>query len=82
MTIRPNPAGSSATIDLTLASPEAVTVALYQSDGSRVRMLFAGMLGAGGHRFAVETAGLPAGLYFCRMVTVKGSESVPVVVGR
>lgn len=67
--VHPNPALSSATVTLTLRRAEAkVMVETFDILGRRVAVLHEGTLAAGEHRFALDTSGLPAGLYVVRAI--------------
>ncbi len=60
----PNPFHSEAHLELDLAQPSAsVRVILRNLLGQRIRVPFAGPLGAGTHTISVSADGLPAGVY-------------------
>lgn len=63
----PNPFNDSTVIEYELPRSVEVTIALYDISGRLVRRLYAGPAAAGTHRLALSAAGLPSGLYFCRL---------------
>lgn len=67
--ILPDPAGASALVRWTLARPAPVRLALLDVQGRELRMLAAGMTGAGMHAVRVDTATLTPGLYFVRIAS-------------
>ena len=71
LSVYPNPTRGAATVVLTLEASAEVEVAVYDVLGRRVAVLAEGLLEAGAHRFAFDSAGLPAGLY---LVRVEGGE--------
>ena len=79
----PNPSASSVTVRYRVAEDQAVTVALYDAVGRRVRVLYAGPAQAGRAReVVVERAGLAAGAYVVRVEGGAGRGAVPVVFVR
>jgi hypothetical protein len=65
--VAPNPFRDGATLALTLDRAQAVTVDVLDVLGRRVALLHDGPLAAGAaHRFRLEGAALPAGLYLVR----------------
>ena len=67
----PNPFRTTTTIDLVLAEPGDVDVAVYDVAGARVKTLLRGSRAAGSHRVRwdgrrEDGAAMPPGLYFCR----------------
>lgn len=80
--IMPNPCTSSTTLSLHLAKSGSVSVQLYSALGgylsARTREQ---ALPAGEHQLPVSTAGLPAGVYFCRVSASEAlSEVLPLVI--
>jgi hypothetical protein len=59
----PNPFRAELTVQLTLASPQAVTAELHDALGRLVLARPAQLLGAGAQQLVLPTATLPAGLY-------------------
>ncbi|HYE96864.1 MAG TPA: T9SS type A sorting domain-containing protein, partial [Rubricoccaceae bacterium] len=66
LAVAPNPARGAAAVTLTLARAARVEVAVYDALGRRVAWLRDGVLAAGPHRFTLDRAGLPPGVYFVR----------------
>jgi len=78
----PNPARARSTLRYTLRRSGAVTAALYDALGRRIRTLASGRQAAGEHALSVPVEGLPAGAYFVRLRVPGGRAVVPVTVGR
>ncbi len=76
----PNPAHGQTTIDLTLPTPQPLTVALYDALGRRVRTLKDGWLGAGRHALTLETRTLPPGLYLYHLRTEQAVQTRRLVI--
>jgi len=74
--------GGSVAIDFTLAKAGEMSLAIFDLAGRRVATLGSGWRGAGSQRAVWSTAGVSAGMYFCRIRT--GSEEIvrPVLVLR
>ncbi len=66
LVVYPNPTNASATVALTVAAASDVRVSVYDVLGRRVAVLAEGPLNAGTHRFALDGAGLPTGVYVVR----------------
>jgi hypothetical protein len=66
LAVSPNPFAGRATLDLTVPSPQRVSVAAYDMVGRQVAVLHDAPLSAGVHRFAFDAEGLPAGVYMLR----------------
>lgn len=80
--VRPNPANANATIDFSVAGEQHVTVALFNTIGAQVKMLFDGTV-SGHMPVDFSTADLAAGVYYCKMTTSTGySEMRQLVVTR
>jgi FlgD Ig-like domain len=67
----PNPFRTTTTIELVLAKPSEVDVAVYDVTGARVKTLVRGAQPAGSHRVRWDGrrddgVAMPPGLYFCR----------------
>jgi hypothetical protein len=63
----PNPFTSATTIRFTLARAARATIVLYDDRGARVTTLVDRDLPAGVHATTFDGAGLPAGVYHCRL---------------
>ncbi len=66
--VYPNPFNPQASFTLALPQAQEVTVAVYDMLGRRVATLHEGMLAAQQHRFTLDAAGWPSGLYLVRAV--------------
>jgi hypothetical protein len=67
VSVSPNPFRGEGEVTLTLGRPSAVTVAVYDVLGRRVRVLASGRLDAGRHAVAFDGSALPAGVYVVRV---------------
>jgi len=63
----PNPFNPSTAIGYTLPQPGHVSLVVYNLIGQRVRTLVNGFQPAGRYETVFDAAGLPGGLYFCRL---------------
>ncbi len=66
LSVYPNPFSREATVALTLDATSEVRVVVYDVLGRRVAVLAEGHREAGTHRFRLDGAGLPAGVYLVR----------------
>ena len=66
LAVYPNPLRGTAIISFVLDAAADVRLAVYDVLGREVAMLHAGPLPAGAHRFTLDSAGLPAGVYVVR----------------
>ncbi len=81
----PNPFGTGLPLTLHVAArePQRARVVLYDALGRRVRTLPARSVNDRGYRvFTVRAQGLPAGVYFARVVGEQFTETVKVVLVR
>lgn len=76
----PNPAVNETTIAFSLPAAAHVTLALYDVAGHEVARLIDGPRAAGAQRVALDTARLPAGVYYYRLRTGAVTRSRPLVV--
>ena len=65
----PNPFNGRTQIHFTLNGSGPVELKIFNSAGAEVATLVKGFLTDGTHRIAFEANGLPAGLYFCRLLS-------------
>jgi aminopeptidase N len=79
--IAPNPFGDSSDIGVTLPSNGEATVILYDVAGHFVREVTR-LVGAGPHRFALNSNGLPSGVYFIRIDGPGGEDVRKITVVR
>lgn len=66
--VYPNPFNPSASFRLDLRQPQRVRLGVHDVLGEEVLRLHDGLLSAGEHRFEVQGAALPSGLYLVRAV--------------
>ncbi|MEM1057438.1 MAG: reprolysin-like metallopeptidase [Bacteroidota bacterium] len=79
----PNPSRGTARLCVSAATPQTVTVALFDALGRRVRTLFSGAMPAGETRpVTVKTSELSPGAYVVRLVGETGVVSRPLTVLR
>ncbi|MDT8322859.1 MAG: S8 family serine peptidase [Bacteroidota bacterium] len=77
----PQPAsavGGSLTAQISIANSAAVTLALYDMSGRKLRDVFSATLHAGSHSARMSTTGLAAGSYILRMTAGSATVSQPV----
>lgn len=79
---RPNPAGTTATLDFTLGMESYTTLQLFSSDGRLVRTLVDGILPAGNHSVTVEVRTLQSGLYYYRLTSGPYGAVRPLTVAK
>jgi len=78
----PNPVapGGNASIGFALPTEEYVTLTLYNSTGQQVATAAQGRYHPGEHIVTLRTAGLPAGMYLCRITAGRYQSSKAVQV--
>ncbi|MFQ5571981.1 MAG: choice-of-anchor V domain-containing protein [Rhodothermales bacterium] len=76
----PNPFSTRTTIRYALQRPAAVTLAVYDALGRRVRVLDLGRQAVGTHRVHLDAGGLPAGLYLYELRTPEVRETRPLML--
>jgi hypothetical protein len=65
--VYPNPVRERAVLRFALPDPAHVRLDLVDASGRLVATLLEGARGAGAHEAAFDGAGLPPGVYFCRL---------------
>jgi hypothetical protein len=78
----PCPARDSAAIDVELAEPGNVEVALYDLSGRRVDTIYSGYMAEGRNELSVRTGGLPSGVYLIQAAGEGGAAVRRLVVAR
>ena len=63
----PNPVGSAASLGFAVPVPTHVTIRLFDVAGREIQTLADAEYPAGRHQVAIESRGLPSGVYLCRM---------------
>ncbi len=82
LTIDPNPPAASASIRFYLEAPGRTTVQIFNAMGTKVTTLADGVLGEGPHTLRWDTAGIPSGMYYCRITAGALTTSRSIVVAR
>lgn len=80
--LSPNPAGTAATLTLTLADASAVRVTVHDLLGRTVAQIASGVLESGTHRLSVPVTGLAPGVYVVRAVVGETISTVRLTVAR
>ena len=80
LSVFPNPLRQSAEVRFALDAPAEVTLAVYDALGRRVATLTSGLRSAGEHGVAFSAAGLPSGVYLCRLEAGASVRTRQVVV--
>jgi len=75
----PNPFNPGTTISYRLATPEYVTLSVYDNLGRRVSVLEQGRQSPGVRNVHFDATGLPGGIYIARLVTRSNSRSLKLV---
>lgn len=78
----PTPAATRATVTMTVARAQTVTVVAYDALGREVAVLLDGETSAGSHPVEVDTSGWPAGVYVVRATAGTSVASTRLVVAR
>ncbi len=71
----PNPFNPTTTIQIDLPEATHLTLAVFNVLGREVLRLESGVVRAGRHRYLVDAAGLPSGVYLYRLETPAFSQS-------
>jgi hypothetical protein len=80
LNIYPNPMKDNATIDITLANSDKVSIIVYNMLGETVKTIDAGTLSAGSHSIQMNASTLDAGVYFVKVISGQSSVSKKVVL--
>jgi len=79
ITVYPNPFHSSVTIEFELLAKAPVTLQVYNHLGQMVAELANETREAGTHRINWDSANLPTGMYYCRLITAKKIHTVKII---
>lgn len=71
----PNPFNPTTTIGFEVPEASTVTLSIYDGIGREVKTILNGFQSAGYHKYEFNAAGLPSGVYFCRMSALSLSGS-------
>jgi photosystem II stability/assembly factor-like uncharacterized protein len=80
--VRPNPITSAGLLRFSVATPGPVRITLHDMLGRELRVIADGRVEAGEHEARFDAAGLPGGVYHCRMNVAGTTISRAVVVAR
>jgi hypothetical protein len=75
----PNPFSSSATIEYKLQQPSTVLISIYNHLGEQVDVITEKYQPRGRHMFTWHDVNLPAGLYYCVLITDKERRTVKII---
>ena len=78
----PNPFNAATTIAWELPQAGWVRIMIYDAAGREVRLLAEGRQAAGSHQLRFDAAGLPSGLYICRIATSYGEARMKMALVR
>ncbi len=81
----PNPFRASVSISFELKQPQSLSLDIFGLRGQKVRALTSGIQNSGNHTFAWdgrddEGKPLPSGLYFCRLQSVEGMQTIKLLM--
>ena len=82
MSIFPNPVTESSVIQFELESAQKVDLAIFDVEGKKIETLLSGNQTHGKHKVVLAGLSLAKGVYFCRLATEEGEESLRFVVGK
>lgn len=78
----PNPVSETTSLVFTLKNTEQVRIALVDITGKEIALVADGKLQKGNQRIAVNTAGLAAGVYMCRISSTNGQKMLRLIVAK
>lgn len=76
----PNPFNASTKLTYALSEFAGITISIYNIVGQRVATIFEGTQEAGEHSVTWVANDFPSGVYFARLKTPKGSQSIKMVL--
>ncbi len=81
----PNPFKSSVLISFELKQPQALSLDIFGLRGQKVRALASGVQNSGSHTFSWDGRDdqgkpLPSGIYFCRLQSVEGVQTLKLLM--
>lgn len=79
ITIYPNPAYEIVHIGYEIENPSHIELKVFNAVGEMVAVLQDGYLPKGKHRLDWNAAGLPSGLYFCKVIAGKESANLKLI---
>jgi hypothetical protein len=78
----PNPFNPTTVVEFDLPTTSAARVSIYSLLGQEVTVLVSSVLSAGHHRLEWDAAGLPSGVYICRLDATSQSATRKLVLLR
>jgi len=75
----PNPFCNSTTIAFSLAKAEKVDISVFDISGKMVKQVSNKVFTAGNHKLNIDLGDYPGGIYYCRMSTSHGAETIKMV---
>lgn len=78
----PNPAGTSTVIEASFSKGTQAQLEIYNAMGQRMTLVYSGQVTPGIHRFHVNIAHWPAGMYYYRLSTPSGNVTRKMIVAR
>lgn len=81
MHIFPNPVSENSVIQFELATAQKVNLTIFDTEGRKIKTLLSGTQMNGKHTVLLAGIPLSNGVYFCRLTTEEGEESLRFVVG-
>ncbi|MBC7915183.1 MAG: choice-of-anchor I family protein [Pyrinomonadaceae bacterium] len=84
LTSYPNPFANQTTVSFSVPQSELkVTLAIFDAVGNRIATLYSGKAEANvRNEFVFDSSQLPAGAYFARLITSKGSQTFKLIVAK
>lgn len=79
-TVYPNPFGQAATIEIAMPKNAEGELAIYDAVGSKISVIYSGTFAQGANRFEIDSAELPAGVYYYTLNAGEISETRSFVV--
>ena len=76
LTVYPNPVTQKSMIEFSLEAPAKIRVSLLNIVGSPVMNVASGDFAAGNHKVALNASGLKPGIYFLKVETTSGGQTV------
>jgi photosystem II stability/assembly factor-like uncharacterized protein len=80
--IFPNPSSGSCTLHCTVLHSGNVNIIITDITGRVVRTVYKGMLDQGNHSFDIELENSKNGIYFCRLVSGRETNSIKFIINR
>jgi sugar lactone lactonase YvrE len=76
----PNPFNLSTTISFTLQSESNVSLVVFNGSGKQLSVLVSGELPAGPHKYSWDAAGIPVGVYMCKLQVGRHVEMQKLII--